>query len=169
MPQSAPATTGGPHARGAPPLAPDPARHLLALLDWLRRLMLWQVDVTRATYGDLADDEYRGLYVPRAEVDILGLGPQPLQEPLAAQRVDLERARAQADDLADALKAQGADLPLRPTSQPILAPPDGRKWELAWSSERPAYGGDGTSPWRTEHGWRLSGDSTILLTAYLEK
>lgn len=63
----------------------------------------------------------------------------------------------------------GADLPLRPTSQPILAPPDGRKWELAWSSERPAYGGDGTSPWRTESGWRLSGDSTILLTAYLEK
>ncbi|HWQ15806.1 MAG TPA: hypothetical protein VNL77_23595, partial [Roseiflexaceae bacterium] len=67
--------------------------HLAALLDWLRRLLSWQIALTRETFGPLADDTYRGLYVPRAEVEILGAAPQPLPPELARLRAALAQER----------------------------------------------------------------------------
>ena len=37
------------------------------LIDWLDRLLAWQVALTSQRYGAIADDEHRGLYVPEAE------------------------------------------------------------------------------------------------------
>jgi maltooligosyltrehalose trehalohydrolase len=37
----------------------------------------------------------------------------------------------------------GDDLSLRPAPEPLLAPPSAARWDLAWSSEDPGYGGTG--------------------------
>lgn len=58
----------------------------------------------------------------------------------------------------------GRDLALRPAPEPLLAPPDGKRWAVAWSSESARYGGAGTPPLDTdEEGWRLLAHATVLL------
>ena len=69
-------------------------QHLHMALGWLHRLLAWQIDVTRQTFGALADDPYRGLYVPDAEVDVLAAAPNPLPPELAAARAELAAERA---------------------------------------------------------------------------
>lgn len=62
----------------------------------------------------------------------------------------------------------GRDFPYAPISEPLLAPPEGRRWELVWSSASVKYGGDGTPEPQTKVGWRLPRVSTMLLAARLE-
>jgi maltooligosyltrehalose trehalohydrolase len=58
----------------------------------------------------------------------------------------------------------GNDLHLVPAPEPLLAPPEGRRWEALWSSEHPRYGGTGAAPPEDEQGgWRISGQSATLL------
>jgi maltooligosyltrehalose trehalohydrolase len=57
----------------------------------------------------------------------------------------------------------GGDIDLVPAPEPLLAPPEGRAWALLWSSEAPAYGGDGALHPETDDGWRLAGESAVLL------
>jgi maltooligosyltrehalose trehalohydrolase len=40
----------------------------------------------------------------------------------------------------------GTDLRLGSSSDPLMAPPAGQVWTIAWSSDDPQYGGDGTAP-----------------------
>ncbi|MFO7167315.1 MAG: ATP-binding protein [Chloroflexota bacterium] len=87
--------------------------HLALLLDWLRRLLVWQVEVTQQTYGPLADDSYRGLYIPRAEVDILGAGGWELPPDLAEERAALAEERRALEAAALNAERAGAELPLR--------------------------------------------------------
>ncbi len=59
----------------------------------------------------------------------------------------------------------GADQPLVPAPEPLLAPPAGRRWRLIWSSEDVRYGGRGTPPVETEQeGWRVPGHCAIVMT-----
>lgn len=48
-------------------------------------------------------------------------------------------------------------------AEPLLAPPEGTRWRIAWSSENPRYGGDGTPEADTDRGWRLPAHSALLL------
>ncbi len=57
----------------------------------------------------------------------------------------------------------GRDLPLAPAPEPLLAPPEGRDWELLWSSEDPRYGGLGTPSPRSEERWRIPGQTALVL------
>jgi maltooligosyltrehalose trehalohydrolase len=57
----------------------------------------------------------------------------------------------------------GTDLPFNPAPEPLLAPPEGRRWEVLWSSEDPRYGGYGTAALETEESWRLPGHAAVLL------
>ena len=57
----------------------------------------------------------------------------------------------------------GCDLRFDPAPEPLLAPPLGRCWRVAWSSEDPAYGGGGTVHPDTEENWRLAGESAMVL------
>jgi maltooligosyltrehalose trehalohydrolase len=58
----------------------------------------------------------------------------------------------------------GRELELRPTSEPLLAPPRAREWRLRWSSESPVYGGHGVvSPVSPEGVWCLPAECTVLL------
>jgi len=56
----------------------------------------------------------------------------------------------------------GPDLHLRPAPEPLLAAPAERGWQVIWSSEDPRYGGGGT-PAVEGDGWRLLGESAVVL------
>lgn len=57
----------------------------------------------------------------------------------------------------------GADVALEPAPEPLLAAPEGRQWELEWSSEDPRYGGGGMAPLETTANWYLPGESAALM------
>ena len=59
----------------------------------------------------------------------------------------------------------GRDLPMGTVPEPLLAPPDGSKWVLHWSSEDPAYAGAGRRPMDTDNFWVLPADTAIVLAA----
>ena len=94
-----------------PPALPIAAEHLTAHLAWLRELLAWQVDATRASFGALAADEYRGLYVPDSEVELLRAGPTGLTPELLARRAELTAARTDLAENESAAVASGAQLP----------------------------------------------------------
>ena len=57
-----------------------------------------------------------------------------------------------------------ADLHLFVAPEPLLAPPEGTRWELDWSSEFPRYGGTGALPLESPNeSWRIPGRSTSVL------
>jgi maltooligosyltrehalose trehalohydrolase len=57
----------------------------------------------------------------------------------------------------------GPDLERRSIADPLLAPPAGTDWALRWSSEDLAYGGGGTSELWPDRGWRVPGESAVVL------
>nr|WP_051329521.1 malto-oligosyltrehalose trehalohydrolase [Geminicoccus roseus] len=59
----------------------------------------------------------------------------------------------------------GTDLHHASIAEPLLAPPEERAWTMRWSSERPAYGGSGTSEVHSEQGWHIPGHAAIVLAA----
>jgi maltooligosyltrehalose trehalohydrolase len=56
----------------------------------------------------------------------------------------------------------GCDLDFQPAREPLLAPPPDGRWRMAWSSEAPQYGGQGTPPLDPDGPWRLSGASAVF-------
>jgi maltooligosyltrehalose trehalohydrolase len=58
----------------------------------------------------------------------------------------------------------GGSFPLDPAPEPLLAPPEGLRWDLIWSSEDPRYGGAGTAPLESEEGlWSIPAGAAALL------
>jgi maltooligosyltrehalose trehalohydrolase len=57
----------------------------------------------------------------------------------------------------------GVDLATGSLAEPLAAPPEGRAWRLAWSSEDPRYGGRGSPLPFHEEGVRLTGHAAMLL------
>jgi maltooligosyltrehalose trehalohydrolase len=58
----------------------------------------------------------------------------------------------------------GRDLDLDAAPEPLLAPPDGCRWSVEWSSEAREYDGSGTPPIEDEaRGWHLPGHAAIVL------
>jgi maltooligosyltrehalose trehalohydrolase len=57
----------------------------------------------------------------------------------------------------------GRDLHLEPAPEPLLAPPEGKRWDTLWSSEHPRYGGTGTPALETDDGWRIPGHAAVAL------
>ena len=57
----------------------------------------------------------------------------------------------------------GSDWKPDPGPEPLLAPPEGRMWEVQWSSEHPTYGGCGTTPPGAAEAWSVPGHSAVLL------
>jgi maltooligosyltrehalose trehalohydrolase len=55
------------------------------------------------------------------------------------------------------------DLRFESIAHPLVAPPEGTRWATLWSSEDPAYGGSGTPELDTSDGWRIPGESAVLL------
>jgi maltooligosyltrehalose trehalohydrolase len=57
----------------------------------------------------------------------------------------------------------GRDLVAASFAEPLVAPPAGCTWRLAWSSEAPEYGGCGT-PDVLHNGWRIPGHAALVFT-----
>jgi maltooligosyltrehalose trehalohydrolase len=57
----------------------------------------------------------------------------------------------------------GTTLPLIPAPEPLLAPPEGKRWRLRWNSEDPRYGGDGMAEPESETTWRLAPHALAVL------
>jgi maltooligosyltrehalose trehalohydrolase len=59
----------------------------------------------------------------------------------------------------------GAGFHLEPAPEPLLAPPAGRHWSVIWSSEDPAYGGQGSAEAERDDGWHMPGRAALVLAA----
>ena len=59
----------------------------------------------------------------------------------------------------------GTDAHLARASEPLLAPPEERRWDLVFSSEDPRYGGAGTPPLEREGVRHLFGECAVVLRA----
>jgi maltooligosyltrehalose trehalohydrolase len=57
----------------------------------------------------------------------------------------------------------GRDLRLNPAPEPLLAPPEGKRWQILWSSEDLGYGGYGTPPLDTDDNWRIPAEAAVVL------
>lgn len=57
----------------------------------------------------------------------------------------------------------GRDLCLQPAPEPLLAPPEDRRWEVLWSSEDVCYGGGGTPPLERNQSWNIPGHAAVAL------
>jgi maltooligosyltrehalose trehalohydrolase len=57
------------------------------------------------------------------------------------------------------------DLDFTPAREPLLAPPLKTKWRLAWSSEAPQYGGQGTPPIDPDAVWLMPGSSAMFFVS----
>jgi len=58
----------------------------------------------------------------------------------------------------------GRDLHLVPAPEPLLAPPEGMRWETLWSSDDTRYGACGTPLIESEEdGWHLPGESAVVM------
>jgi maltooligosyltrehalose trehalohydrolase len=68
-----------------------------------------------------------------------------------------------ADDERLLLVNFGPDMVAGGFPEPLLAPPDGCRWTLRWSSEHPDYGGTGTPGVVTEQGWHIAGHAAFVL------
>jgi maltooligosyltrehalose trehalohydrolase len=58
----------------------------------------------------------------------------------------------------------GADAPLAPPSEPLLAPPEGGEWKRIWSSEDARYGGEGAGDLDSK-AWLAPAHAAIVLTS----
>jgi maltooligosyltrehalose trehalohydrolase len=58
----------------------------------------------------------------------------------------------------------GPDVHAPSLAEPLLAPPDGYRWSLEWSSDHPDYGGGGVvSPISADGSWQISGHAAVVL------
>jgi maltooligosyltrehalose trehalohydrolase len=56
----------------------------------------------------------------------------------------------------------GRDLAFPAIAEPLLAPPEGMRWSLVWSSEAIRYGGAGTPELDPADGWALPGHTALV-------
>jgi maltooligosyltrehalose trehalohydrolase len=56
-----------------------------------------------------------------------------------------------------------SEFQFEPGPEPLLAASSGSYWSLLWSSDRPAYGGGGVELPESDTGWRIPGETAILL------
>jgi maltooligosyltrehalose trehalohydrolase len=57
----------------------------------------------------------------------------------------------------------GVDLVAASFAEPLIAPPDGMRFVVEWSSEHPDYGGVGTPEIVNDDGWRIPGHAAFVL------
>lgn len=60
----------------------------------------------------------------------------------------------------------GCDLSFSPAPEPLLAPPQGTRWTVLWSSEDPRYGGYGIPAPQTDESWLIPGQAAIVLSPH---
>jgi maltooligosyltrehalose trehalohydrolase len=124
------------------------------------KLDLTERDSHRSMY-----DLHKDLLRLRREDPILGSQkPGGLDGAVLAEECLLLRFFADGGDDRLLLVNLGRDLHLDPAPEPLLAPPQGMRWRILWSSEDPRYGGTGTSQLDSEDNWRIPGHAAVALS-----
>jgi maltooligosyltrehalose trehalohydrolase len=82
---------------------------------------------------------------------------------LAAEAFVLRFAGGSDDEERLLLVNLGGDLKEGGFTEPLMAPPAGHRWDTAWSSEAPEYGGLGVGPVVDDDGWVIPGQSATVL------
>jgi maltooligosyltrehalose trehalohydrolase len=118
----------------------------------------------RETHGE-AVRLHRDLLRLRREDPVLrGLGESGFDGAvLSADALAVRWADPEGDEDRLLVVNLGSDLDYTPSPEPLLAPPEGRAWSVAWSSEDVAYGGCGFVHPETAGGWLIPGESAVLL------
>ena len=106
---------------------------------------------------------HRDLLALRREDSVLGQRPVRVDGAVLADQSWMLRYFDQGGADRLLIVNLGGDLVLDPAPEPLLAPPEGKVWEVLWSSEDPRYGGQGTPPPDTEESWRLPGHAAVAL------
>jgi maltooligosyltrehalose trehalohydrolase len=57
----------------------------------------------------------------------------------------------------------GGDIHRPSIAEPLLAPPSGCRWDIAFATEDPAYGGLGVGPILSNEGWHIAAESALVL------
>jgi maltooligosyltrehalose trehalohydrolase len=57
----------------------------------------------------------------------------------------------------------GKTLVMKPSPEPLLAPPENGQWETAWTSDDPQYRGPGIPAIRTAQSWTLPGHCAVVM------
>jgi maltooligosyltrehalose trehalohydrolase len=57
----------------------------------------------------------------------------------------------------------GMDLAYIPAPEPLVAAPEGTRWETLWSSESPRYGGCGAAAVERDEGFHIQGHAAVVL------
>jgi maltooligosyltrehalose trehalohydrolase len=57
----------------------------------------------------------------------------------------------------------GRDMYTRSLAEPLIAPPEGKDWDVLWYSEALRYGGCWAPPVETEEHWRIPGHAAVVL------
>ena len=63
----------------------------------------------------------------------------------------------------------GPDLNLSPSPVPLLGHAADTEWTILWSSEDPAYGGNGTAPLDSDLNWTIPGHAAVVLKPDIKK
>jgi maltooligosyltrehalose trehalohydrolase len=143
-----------PEAEAFVPLPHDPATFERCKLPWEERE---RHVAHRRLYGDL-------LALRRDERAFREQRPGAIDGAVLADHAFVFRyATDDARDERIVVVNVGTDLIADSFAEPLLAPPEGYRWQTRWSSEDRAYGGAGTYPVATTNGWRLPAESTIVL------
>jgi maltooligosyltrehalose trehalohydrolase len=63
----------------------------------------------------------------------------------------------------------GRDVNRDSFAEPLMAPPRGGEWAVEWSTEDPAYGGQGLPNLWPEDKWHIPGESAVVLKPVSEQ
>lgn len=107
---------------------------------------------------------YRDLIALRRGTPVFASGNGPAEgSPLSAEVLLLRYFADDARQERLLFVNMGPDFIVPSIADPLVAPPEGAQWRLAWSSEAPEYGGIGTPAVVGDHGWRLPGHAAVVL------
>ena len=125
----------------------------------------------RASKLDWAEYELHGTSVALHR-DLLAMRRAAFQHQSARRHVDGASISASAfflrffaeDDQDDRIVFfnLGADREIRVIADPLVAPPTGNAWQVAWSTEDPRYGGTGRRSTSMSDRWVLPGEAAVV-------
>jgi maltooligosyltrehalose trehalohydrolase len=147
-----------------PTMASPEVVALLAAPDALATFERCKLDLAERTTHAAAYAFYRDAIALRRRDDVFARPAQVDGAVLTASAFVLRLFGPAGDDRLLVVNL-GPDTELPRLPEPLLAPPEQRRWELLFSSEDPRYGGAGTPALQREGPRHLLGESAVVLRA----